>query len=183
MLRTLQIALCSATMMVAACKKSDKPVPAVSETTKPADPAKPADSPASAAAKPADPVAGASAGSGAGPATMARPADSAPVPTGTNSALETRGIAMMEKMADMFAADGKDCDKLAADIKGFIAQNKALLSELTTMEKQQSPQQREAFAARNKAVEQSVMQKMTPAMTACRDNKSVEAAMKEFPTD
>jgi hypothetical protein len=182
MLRTLQIALCSATMMVAACKKSDKPAPTAPETAK-ADPAKPADPPAPAAGKPADPASGASMGSNASVTAMAKPGNAAPVPTGTNSELENKGIAMMLKMADMFATDGKDCDKLATDIKDFIGKNKPLLSELTAMEKKESPQQREAFAARTKAVEESVMQKMTPAMTACRDNKNVEAAMKEFPTD
>jgi hypothetical protein len=185
MLRTLQIALCSATMMVAACKKSDKPAPAAPETTKSADPAKPGDPMAPATAKPADPAASATAGSATAMATgtMAKPAEPAPVPTGTNSALETKGIAMMQKLADVFAIDGKNCDQLATDIKDFIAKNKPLLSELTAMEKKQSPQDREAFATRNKGVEESVMQKMTPAMTACRDNKNVEAAMKEFPTD
>jgi hypothetical protein len=181
MLRTLQIALCSATMMVAACKKADKPAPTAPEMAK-ADPAKPAVPSAPAADKPADKPADPTAAAGSG-STMTKPDNAAPVPTGTNTELENKGIAMMLKMADMFAADGKDCDKLATDIKDFIGKNKPLLSELTAMEKKQSPQEREGFAARNKAIEQTVMQKMTPAMTACRDNKNVEAAMKEFPTD
>jgi hypothetical protein len=176
MLRTFKIALFSATMLVAACKKSDKPATTTAEaTTKAADPAKPADptaKPADPTAKPADPT-----------AKPADPAAAAPAATGTNSELETKGLAMMERMADMFAADAKDCDKLATDIKGFIAQNKELLGKLMANEKTQSDQQKSAFEARNKAAQESMMQKMTPAMTACRDNKNVEAAMKEFPTD
>jgi hypothetical protein len=159
MLRTFKIALFSATMMAAACK-ADKPATMAPEaTTKAAGSTKPADP----AAKPADPVAASA--------------------SGTNSELETKGVAMMQRMADMFAADAKDCEKLATDVKGFIAQNKELLGQLMAMEKKQSEQERTAFEARNKAAQDTMMQKMTPAMNACRDNKSLEAAMKEFPTD
>jgi hypothetical protein len=172
MLRTFKIALFSATMLAAACKKSDKPATMTPEpTTKAVDSTRPADptaKPADPAAKPADPVA---------------PTAAASAATGTNSELETKGVAMMQRMADMFAADAKDCEKLAADVKGFIAQNKELLGQLMAMEKKQSEPERTAFEARNKAVQDAMMQKMTPAMNACRDNKSLEAAMKEFPTD
>jgi hypothetical protein len=160
MLRTFTIALFSATMMAAACKNADKPATMAPEaTTKAAASTKPADP----AAKPADPVAASA--------------------SGTNSELETKGVAMMQRMADMFAADAQDCEKLATDVKGFIAQNKELLGQLMAMEKKQSEQERTAFEARNKAAQAAMMQKMTPAMNACRDNKSLEAAMKEFPTD
>lgn len=172
MLRTFQIALFSATMLAAACKKSDKPATMAPEaTTKAADSPRPADP----TAKPADPA--------AKPADPAPPAAPPPAATGTNSELENKGVAMMQQMADMFATDAKDCEKLATDVKGFIAQNKELLGQLMAMEKKQTEQERTAFEARNKAVQETMMQKMTPAMTTCRDNKSLEAAMKEFPTD
>jgi hypothetical protein len=171
MLRTFKIALFSAMMMAAACKKSEKPAATTAEMTKAADPAKPAE-PADPAAKPA----------GAAPAGAA-PAGAAPAGAGSNTELENKGIAMMQRMADMFAGDAKDCDRLAADIKGFIAQNKELLGQLMAMEKTLSDDQKAAFEARNKPVQEAMMTKMTPAMEACRDNKSVEAAMKEFPTD
>jgi len=90
---------------------------------------------------------------------------------------------MMQKMGDIFAADAKDCEKLATDIRAFIAQNKELLAQLTAMEKKETDQEKAAFETRNKGVQEAVMQKMGPAMQACHDNKSVEAAMKEFPAD
>lgn len=175
MLRTFTIALFSAMLLAAACKKSDKPATVAAEaTTKAPDPSKPADP----AAKPADPTA-----KPADPATPGPPPAAAPAGTGTNTELENKGIAMMQRMADMFATDAKDCDKLATDVKGFIAQNKELLGQLMAMEKKQTQQERTAFEARNKAVQSAMMEKMTPAMNACRDNKNLEAAMKEFPTD
>jgi len=180
MLRTFKIALFSAVMLAAACKKSDKPATMTAEATtkaaeptKPVDPAaKPADpavKPVDPAAKPADPAAAAAAPAGAG--------------NGTNTELQSKGIAMMLRMADIFAGDGTDCEKLATDMKGFIAQNRPLLGQLMAMEKSLSEPDRAAFEARNKAAQDTMMQKMTPAMNACRDNKSLEAAMKEFPTD
>jgi uncharacterized lipoprotein YajG len=173
MLRTLKIALFSATVLAAGCKKSEKPATVTPEAT--AKPADPAAKPADPAAKPADPA--------AKPADPAAATPPAPAATGTNSELENKGIAMMQRMASMFATDGKDCEKLATDVKAFIAQNKELLGQLMAMEKAQTEQQRAAFEARNKAVQEDMLAKMTPAVTACRDNKSLEAAMKEFPTD
>ncbi|HEU4729625.1 MAG TPA: hypothetical protein VFT22_17135 [Kofleriaceae bacterium] len=167
MLRTFTIALFSVTLMAAACK-SDKPASTAgatkpAETTKPADPAKPADPPA----KPADPAA----------------APAAPAAAGGNTELQDKGIAMMQSMADVFASDAKDCEKLAVDMKAFITKNKELLTQLMAMEKKMTDAEKSAFEARNKTTQAAMMEKMTPAMNACRDNKSLEAAMKEFPTD
>jgi len=180
MLRTFKIALFSATMMAAACKKADKPATATTEATaKAADPARPADP----MVKPGDPSAK-SAEPAATPADPASQAGSAaPAGAGTNSELENKAIAMMQQMADVFAADGKDCEKLATDIKAFIAKNKDLLAQLVAMEKKQSEPERRAFETRNRIAQESMMQKMTPAVDACHDNKSLEAAMKEFPTE
>jgi hypothetical protein len=179
MLRTFKIALFSAVMLAAACKKSDKPATMTAEaTTKAAEPSKPADpaaGPVDPAAKPADPA--------AKPADPAAGAATVAAPTGTNTELQSKGIAMMLRMADIFAGDGTDCEKLATDMRGFIAQNKLLLGQLIAMEKSLSEPDRAAFEARNKPAQDTMMQKMTPAMNACRDNKSLEAAMKEFPTD
>jgi hypothetical protein len=160
MLRSFRIATVlagtvSAVMMIAACK-TDKPA-----TPAPAAPA--ASVTPAASAKPVDPA--------------AKPA----APAATNSELETRGIAMMQHLADVFAADGKDCDKLAADIKAFVADNKPLLTQLAALDQQQNDAQRDAFSARNAEVQAAVAAKMQGAMTACGANPGVLAAMKEFP--
>ncbi len=175
MVRSIKIALFSATMLVAACKKADKPADTKpEETTKAADPAKPADP----AAKPTAVAASTD------PAAVA-PADPAvaPAAAGSNSPLEIKGLAMMQKMADLFVSDEKDCEKLAVDLKAFVASNRPLLSELTALEKKQTDADRAAFEARNKEVQDAVEAKMNPAVTKCSENKNVQAAMKEFPTD
>ncbi len=171
MSRTFQLVLfsvsCSCLVMIAACKKSDAPAATKTEEAKPADTAKPAEP-----AKPAD---------------TAKPADPPPAAAGTaassNSEVENKAIAMMQKLGDVFANDAKDCEKLATDLKAFLAENKALITEMTALVKKQTEAEKVAFEARNKAVQEAVQTKMEPAAKACADNKNVQAAMKEFPTD
>jgi hypothetical protein len=174
--RTFQLVLFSVSLSIlvvtAACKKSDAPAGTKPEETKPAtEPAKAGDP-----AKPADPA----------KAEPAKPADSpasAGAAGGTNSEVENKAIAMMQKLGDVFANDAKDCEKLATDLKAFLAENKALISEMTALEKKQTEAEKAAFEARNKAVQDAVQAKMEPAAKACSENKNVQAAMKEFPTD
>jgi len=116
------------------------------------------------------------------------PAPAKPAPTAAanvpgNSELENKGVAMMQQMADMFAADAKDCDKLATDIKSFVVQHKELLGQLTELERSQSDQEKAAFEARNKQVQDQLSQKMDPTMAACGENPQVQSALKEFPSE
>ena len=167
MSRTFQLVLISALLAAGACKKSDAPAGNKTEEVKPADPAK-ADP-----AKPAEPA----------KADPAKPADPAPAAGGANSELENKGIAMMQRMGDLFAADAADCEKLAVDIKAFIVQNRELIGRLNELERSQSDQEKAAFETRNKPVQDAVVAKMDPAMEKCGQNPSVQAAMKEFPTE
>lgn len=164
MFRTFRIATLSALMMVVACKTSDKPAERTPEATRkaatPAAPALPNAKPGDPAASPPDPT----------------------LPAADNSELETKGLAMMQQLADMFEADAKDCEKLAADIKTFVSGNKDLLAQVAAMEQRQSDEQRQAFATRNAAAQAAVAKKMQGAMAACVSNPSVLAAMKTFPT-
>ncbi|MEO7733567.1 MAG: hypothetical protein ABIY55_21570 [Kofleriaceae bacterium] len=112
----------------------------------------------------------------------AKPATSAATPGG-NSELENKGIAMMQRMGEVFAADAADCEKLAVDIKAFIVQNRELLGQLNELERSQSDQEKSAFETRNKPVQEAVVAKMDPAMEKCGQNPSVQAAMKDFPSE
>ena len=172
MSRLLTLALCSALLL--ACKKSDAPAPKADQT-KTADPAKPADPGVkpSDPAKPADPAAPA----------PAKPADPAPAASGGNSDLENRGVALMRKLGDVFGGAGKDCEKLATDLRAFVAENKALMTELSTLEKKQTEAERAAYEVRTRVVQDEMQAKAEPVAKACADNANVQAAMREFPTD
>ncbi len=166
MLRTFPLLLCTVTMMVTACKKAEK-----AAGTTPDQVAKAGDPGTPAGGKPADPA--------ATPTDPAKPADPA-ASSASSSELEAKGIAMTQRMAEVFIADAKDCEKMATDIRAFTAQNKVLLDQLAELEQHQTAQEREAFAKRNQLMLEALLTKVTPAMTACRDNKNVEAAMTAF---
>jgi hypothetical protein len=179
MSRTFRLVLLSVSLsasilvVTAGCKKSDAPAGTKIEETKPADPTKAAEPKAGDTAKPADPVK---------PAEPAKPADP-PAAGGTNSELENKAIAMMGKLGDVFAADAKDCEKLATDLRAFLNDNKATIAEMTALEKKQTEAEKTAFEARNKAAQEAAQAKMEPAAKACGDNKNVQAVLKDFPTD
>ena len=152
---------------LAGCKTSARTDgPAPEAASKPVAAVKPAAQPALPAAP--EPAA-------AAPAAPAAPAE------GSNTELETKGLAAMQRMADMFAADARDCDKLATDLKVFIAENKPLIAQLVELEDHQTDAARAAFTRRNAQTQAAIGLKMQQALTACASNPGVLAAMKEFP--
>ena len=154
--------------VLASCKTSDKtgkPAPGIAPP-----PVATASKPAAQPALPAAPE----------PAAPATPPPAVPA-AGSNTELETKGLAAMQRMADLFAADARDCDRLAADLKAFIADNKPLIAQLITLEDHQSDAQRAAFTRRNAATQAAIGLKMQSALTSCASNPGVLAAMKEFP--
>jgi hypothetical protein len=163
MSRTFLAAMLVAALACCKTSKTDSPAPeparSVAVATPAAQPALPA------ATEPAAPPA-------------AAPAE----PTaGSNTELETKGIATMQRMADMFAADARDCERLATDLKAFIAENKPLIAQLVELEDHQSDAARAAFTRRNAQTQAQIGLKMQQALTTCASNPGVLAAMKEFP--
>jgi hypothetical protein len=158
-------------LLIAACKTSDGPATEAKAT--PAPPTRsiaPTPQPVLPAPPPPAPA-----------APGARPEPAKAEPAGSNTELETKGLAVMQRMADLFAADAKDCDKLGADLKAFVAENKPLIGDLLKHEDRQSAEQRAAFTRRNAVAQAAIAQKMQAALTACASNTAVLAAMKEFP--
>jgi len=179
--RTLPILLFSALVMVAACKKPDKPAGAKpdeskvvdSKPTPPAESAKPAAPglPPGASSDPAKPD----------PAAPADPSDPSSAPTGKNTELQDKGFAMMKRVGDLFAADATDCDKLASDLRSLVASNKELLAEWNAMEKTLPTRERAAYETRNKPAFDAVFAKMAPAVKACGSNENFLAALRDVP--
>jgi hypothetical protein len=113
------------------------------------------------------------------PAGAAGPASSAPGAPGTE--VESRGIAAMQHLADALAADVKDCDKVAFDLRTFVADNKALIGELVAMQQRATTAPRSASANRVAAV--AIGQSLQSALAACARNPGVAAAMQAFPAE
>lgn len=156
-------------LLIAACKTSDAPA-TEAKATPPTRSIAPTPEPALPAPPPP-----------AAAASGAKPEPARTEPAGSNTELETKGLAVMQRMADLFAADARDCDKLGADLKAFVAENKPLIGDLLKHEDKQNAEQRAAFTRRNAVAQAAIAQKMQAALTACASNAAVLAAMKEFP--
>jgi hypothetical protein len=155
--RTLRIVLFAAVTMAVACK-TDKPATKAAETKK--DPAKPTE------------------GTKPSPALPTDPADPA---AGKNTPLQDKQMEMLGRMADVFVANAKDCDKLAAEIRKVRVEHKELLAQINDAEIKQSPEERAAAMDRNKAATEAATAKMQPVVTACANNQTFLAALRDTP--
>ena len=156
MSRTFRTAMLLAAALLAGCK------------TKQADPppaARPTEARSAPGAAPALPDS---------PAGTATPA-AAPA---TPAEAQARNIAAMQQLADTLAADASDCEKLAVDLKAFIADNRAVLAELMTAANRPVD---DAPTGANRAAAAAAARKLQTAMATCGATSSVAAAMKELP--
>jgi hypothetical protein len=156
------IAVCSIGLLAGACKKkddakkTDTPAAATDPAAKPADGTKPADP----AAKPADPAAAAAPAAGADDAQQY--------------------VDLYVKLGKVFAADGKDCAKLVTDVKKFVADNKATFDAAKKRDAAQTPEQKKAEEEKYKPQMEQFMKDAEPAGEACKDNKELDAVMKDI---
>ncbi|HEX3476902.1 MAG TPA: hypothetical protein VHT91_17880 [Kofleriaceae bacterium] len=157
MSRTFRTAMLLAAALLAGCKtKQADPPPAArpTEMARSAPGAPPAlpDSPAGTAAPAAAP---------------ATPAEA-----------QARNIVAMQHLADTLADDAQDCEKVAVDLKAFIAENRAALAQLMAAANRPVD---DAPTGANRAAAAAAARKLQTAMTTCAATSSVAAAMKDLP--
>jgi hypothetical protein len=108
--------------------------------------------------------------------------DPAPAPDPAAAAeLERRGVAAIQQLGDTLAGDANDCERIAADLRTFVAGNKPLLAQLAAAQQRDTDNPRSA-AVRSGA-SASAGQKLQQAIAICASNPGVVAVMKEFPAD
>jgi len=90
-------------------------------------------------------------------------------------------ITLTEKMADVFADNQADCDKMASSLASFIADNKDNFKKIKEAGEKQSLEEKKAFNEKYKERVDVAMKKMTPAIDACKANTKVQEAMKTMP--
>ena len=149
------IVMCSLVLGASACKKKEEAKPATpAAETKPGE-AKPE-------AK-----------------TEEKPTEAAkPAGEGFANAGEYEAVAMemSDKMIAMFGAAGKDCDKLAGDMSKFIDENKTKFASAKAFEAAH-PDAKKALDTKMEPKMKEMMEKMGPAMEACKDHKGLKDAM------
>ncbi len=155
----IRIALLSC-LLLAACKKKDE-------------------------AKPVEPTAVKSAPeapTAAAPAKATEPAKPAVIAVTIASAAEydTKATELFDKLVGVFAADGKDCDKLAADLTKLTDEQGALFAGLQAFE-QANPDAKQAFDDKMKGREKDYEAKVAPSFEACQKHEAVIAAIAKLP--
>lgn len=131
----------------------------------------PAHPPVTTATAPAAATAEASSGDDAAPPDLA---------ITTAAAYEARATALTDQLLGMFAADGTDCDKLAADLTSFVKQNRRLFARLKAFE-QEHPEAEQAFDDKMQAREQEIDSKLAPTLEACKNHEALAAAIDKLP--
>jgi hypothetical protein len=110
------------------------------------------------------------------PSTSAPAAPAAPPATPAEA--QARNIAAMQHLADTLAGDAQDCEKLAVDLKAFIAENRAVLAQLMAAANRPTD---DAPSGASHAAAVAAARKLQTAMTTCAATTSVAAAMKDLP--
>lgn len=93
---------------------------------------------------------------------------------------ETLGVDMTNKLLAIFAADGKDCDKLAADLTKFGEDNRKVFDSIKAFEKEH-PDAEKAFNEKMKGREKEFEEKVGPAFEACQNHEGMKKAMQNMP--
>ena len=114
------------------------------------------------------------------PPEAAKPAEGTPPAAGAPDDAQ-KYVDLMVNFGKLFAANAKDCTKLAGEIKKYVADNRATFEALKKREAGMTPEQKKAEDEKYKPQMEQFMKDMTPAMENCKTNKDVEAAMKEVP--
>jgi hypothetical protein len=156
MSRTFRTAMLLAVTLLAGCKAKQADPPPAARPTEAARRA-----PGAAPALP-DPQAPGS--SAAAPATPAE--------------AQARNLAAMQRLADTLAADAQDCEKLAVDLKAFIAENRPVLGQLMAAANRPTD---DAPSGASHAAAATAARKLQTAMSTCAATSSVAAAMKDLP--
>jgi hypothetical protein len=113
-----------------------------------------------------------------GPASAPPGSVQDPAHTQAQNEAQARNIAALQHLADTLGDDARDCDKLAVDLKAFIAGNRALLAELMAAANRPSD---DLPSGANHAAAAAAARKLQTAMATCVASSSVAAAMKDLP--
>jgi len=156
--------VCFALLLLAACKEKQDTKPTPAPTTAPApDKQEPAPPPEAAKPAPAEPAA-------------VKPAGG----LNTQADYEAKAFELTDKLADVFAAAGTNCDKLADNIERFAADNQQALAGTDAFE-QANPTAEDTLEPKLREKARGLMQKMSISMQACQKSERVKAALAKLP--
>src|SRR5262245_62408656 len=84
-----------------------------------------------------------------------------------------QGVALMEKMADIFEKNQADCDKLGTELSAFVKDHESDFKKLKEYGDKQTPEQKKAFDEKYKTRMQAAVTKMLGGAMKCGSNPKV----------
>lgn len=96
------------------------------------------------------------------------------------AAYEAKATELTDKLLELFAVDGANCDKLATDLTAFVHEHRATFARLRAFE-QAHPEAERAFDDKMQAREQELDAKLGPAFDACKGHEGLAAALDALP--
>ena len=153
-------------LLFAACKKNDEAKPAAPQAAEKKVDDK---APAAAATPPELPKTGEPAKVAAAGVTIANAAE-----------YDTKATELTEKVIGAFTANGKDCDKLAAELSKVIDDNRATFDGLKAFETA-NPDSKKAFDAKMEPREKEFEEQIGPSIVACQSHAGLKAALEKMP--
>ena len=106
------------------------------------------------------------------PSTSAAPATTLGTPAETHA----RNMAAIQQLSNTLTADATDCERLAVDLKGFIAENRPLVAMLAAAANWPSDDRQ---TGSDQATVAAVARNLHAAVVTCASTPSVAAAMKD----
>jgi hypothetical protein len=97
-------------------------------------------------------------------------------PAPADPAAQARGVAAIQHLANTLAVDAKDCDKVAVDLRAFIADNRPLLAQLMASASQPADPE-----VADRAAASAAARSLQTAMAGCVASPAVAAAIKDLP--
>lgn len=98
----------------------------------------------------------------------------------TAAEYEAKAFDLMDKITAVFAANGTNCDKLAANLERFVAQNKDALAATDQFEAA-NPSAEDDLEPKLQAKAKQFVQNMNVSMQACQNHEGVKAALAKLP--
>jgi hypothetical protein len=118
------------------------------------------------------------------PPPVVPPSQAAPIkPAGgfnTTAEYEARAFEMIDKLTDVFATSGTNCDKLAVNIETFLDKNKDALAAADSFEVA-NPGAEDDLEMKLQDKAKVFMQKVSISMQACQKHEGVKAALAKLP--
>lgn len=97
--------------------------------------------------------------------------------TMSSDELGEQSIKLIEEMASLAEAHKTDCEKMGAELDGFVRAKEPVLKKLAGAAKKHTPEERAKYEEKFRARTEAATKRLSEHVTACAGHATVQAAM------